>query len=78
MIMATFGCVAALTSLFLPEAADSTLPETLAEAEEFGKNQEFLYVPIVSKLRLRKNASAAAVTTATLATIPMGMTKAKE
>ena len=40
------GILAAATSIFLPETAGVDLPNTIEEAESFGKDQSFFYVPI--------------------------------
>jgi hypothetical protein len=44
--------------LTVPETADVDLPNTLEEAEAFGKGQRFFAVPIVDRLRAEKKRRA--------------------
>jgi hypothetical protein len=42
----TFGSfIGAVFALFLPETAGVELPDTVAEAEQFGKDQKWLFMP---------------------------------
>ena len=50
-ILAVLGLINALVALALPEAAGVDLPNTMEEAENFGKNQNFFYMPILNNLR---------------------------
>lgn len=46
-ILGIGGVVGAIISIFLPETAGLDLPHTIEEAENFGKNVKFFYVPIL-------------------------------
>ena len=43
--------VSPLTTALLPETAGIELPDTVAEAEQFGIGQEFFYLPGLKKKR---------------------------
>lgn len=45
MILLSMFVVGVFVMLFLPETLHQKLPETLREAEQFGKDQCFWYVP---------------------------------
>lgn len=45
MILLGLFIVGIFVMLFLPETLHQKLPETLREAEQFGKDQSFWYVP---------------------------------
>ncbi len=56
-VLAVGGVIAACTTICLPETCGEKLPETLAEAENFGHGQSFFLVPFVDKIRKRRNGS---------------------
>jgi hypothetical protein len=47
ILLAIGGYLAATASVFLPETAGKDLPNTIEEAEAFGKGQPFFYVPML-------------------------------
>ena len=47
MLLALIGLIGALSAIFLPETAGVDLPNTIEEAEHFGRDQSFFYVPIL-------------------------------
>ena len=47
------GILAAAALINLPETCDERLPETLAEAEDFGLGQSFFLVPFMERRRKR-------------------------
>lgn len=47
MILLGFFILGSCTQLFLPETLHQKLPETLHEAQKFGKEQPFWYLPKV-------------------------------
>ena len=54
-----FGSLlAAGLSVNLPETANAALSNTLEEAEEFGKDQWFFYLPMIEQYGLRRRAGA--------------------
>lgn len=48
LILGCVGIFGGVLSLFLPETMDQLLPQTLADGEEFGRNQKFLDFPCCS------------------------------
>ena len=46
-ILGIGGVIGAIISIFLPETAGLDLPHTIDEAENFGKDVKFFYVPIL-------------------------------
>ncbi len=56
ILLAIIGVLGSTTSIFLPETAGVDLPATIEEAETFGVNQSFFYVPIFhDKLAKKKD-----------------------
>ena len=47
LLLAFGGLLAASASVFLPETAGIDLPNTIKEAESFGVDQSFFYIPIL-------------------------------
>lgn len=45
MILFVFFVVGTIVMMFLPETLHQKLPETLRDAEQFGKTQPFWYLP---------------------------------
>lgn len=54
--MALGSLLGAMTALFLPETAGVDLPDTIEEAEDFGKHHTFFYVPILHKWKAKNEA----------------------
>ena len=54
LILAVGGLAGAAVSLFLPETADTDLPDTVVAAEEFGKGDSFLLVPCIEKRKRKR------------------------
>ncbi len=52
-ILGAGGMAASLIAVHLPETADEKLPDTVAQAEEFGKGQSYFYMPVCG--RAKKN-----------------------
>lgn len=50
-ILGAGGLVISIVALFLPESAGKNLPDTLIDAEEFGKDQKFFEMPLCSKFK---------------------------
>jgi len=46
IIMGIIGVLSSIPGLFLPETAEVKFPETLEDAEVFGKNDNFFWMPI--------------------------------
>ncbi|CAB3257392.1 unnamed protein product [Arctia plantaginis] len=49
LILGILGIVGGLLCLFLPETMDTEMPLTLADGEDFGKNQRFWDIPCFSR-----------------------------
>lgn len=56
VILALGSLLGAMTALFLPETAGVDLPDTIEEAEDFGKHHTFFYVPILHKWKAKNEA----------------------
>ena len=54
LIMGVACVVGAVTALFLPETAGADLPDTIEDAEKFGKDLPFFYMPILGKERYNR------------------------
>ena len=54
LLLALIGFLGAATSIFLPETAGVDLPATVEEAEQFGLEQSFFYVPMLHDKALKK------------------------
>jgi OCT family organic cation transporter-like MFS transporter 4/5 len=50
LFLAGMSVAGALSSLFLPETLHQSLPNTIREAENFGKNQNFWQLPKKPKM----------------------------
>ena len=48
-ILGLGSLLGAFLSLLLPETADVDLPDTLEEAEQFGRGQKFFHFPFMKK-----------------------------
>ncbi len=46
--------LASVTSVFLPDTTDAKLPETVEEADLFGRGQKFFAVPFFERRRARR------------------------
>lgn len=49
IVLGTVSIVGGLLCLFLPESLNSELPQTMADGEEFGKDQQFWSFPCCGK-----------------------------
>nr|XP_018897322.1 PREDICTED: organic cation transporter protein-like [Bemisia tabaci] len=49
LVLGVFGIVGGFLALLLPETLNKDLPQTLADGEEFGKDQVFLEFPCLSR-----------------------------
>ena len=54
ILLAIGGYLAAGAAVFLPETAGKDLPNTIEEAEAFGRDQPFFYVPILHEKKKAK------------------------
>ena len=53
-ILAILGLINAFVALALPESTGVNLPDTIEEAENFGKGQNFFYMPILGNLKKKE------------------------
>ena len=53
-ILGCGGILGAVLSLHLPETAAAELSNTLEEAEQFGKDRGFFYMPMVEQYGVRR------------------------
>lgn len=60
-LLAGGGIMASMVAVYLPETTDERLPDTVEEAEEFGRGQKFFEAPFVKKRREVKARGAAAI-----------------
>lgn len=58
LILGIGGILAAMTAIQLPETAGEKLPDTVAEAKDFGRGQKFFEIPITKRRRLKKEMKA--------------------
>ena len=49
LILGSLGVVGGVMALFLPETLDKDLPQTLADGEQFGRNQRFFEFPCCNR-----------------------------
>jgi len=79
-ILAALAFLTSILMLHLPETAFATLAETPEEAEEFGKDRSFFYVPAIEQYGMRKRAAAMAAATAmaAVATAAVGVNKRED
>lgn len=54
LILGLGSFLGAAFSLFLPETAGVDLPDTVEDAEQFGKGQKFWLVPCIEKRKSKK------------------------
>lgn len=73
IVLGVIGIIGGFLSLFLPETLGHELPQSIADGEEFGKDQKFFEFPCISKkidddefdnhVELRRNISPVCQTT---------------
>jgi hypothetical protein len=54
VLLAIVGLMGSTAAVFLPETAGVDLPGTVEEAEEFGRDQSFFFVPILHAKAAKK------------------------